>query len=45
MALASADQSGIAINTNPVVSLQPGTSVFGQQNPLFQSVSFRSAGK
>ena len=39
--LAAADPaSGIAVSTNPVLSLQPATTLFGQQNPLFQSASF-----
>ena len=39
--LAAADQpTGIAISTNPVLSLQPAATLFGQQNPIFQSASF-----
>ena len=39
--LAAADpSSGIVVSTNPVLSLQPATTMFGQQNPLFQSASF-----
>ena len=39
--LAAADATtGIAVSTNPVLSLQPATTMFGQQNPLFQSASF-----
>ena len=35
---------GIVASTNPVVSLQPATGLFGQQNPLFQSASFAPVG-
>ena len=39
--LAATDpSSGITVNTNPVLSLQPSANMFGQQNPLFQSASF-----
>jgi hypothetical protein len=42
----SADTSGIAVSTNPVVSLQPVATLFSQQqNPLFQSASFAPAGQ
>ncbi len=42
--LAAADATtGIAVSTNPVLSLQPATTMFGQQNPLFQSASFAPA--
>jgi len=34
-----ADQIGIVSSTNPVLNLQPGTSPFGQANPLAQPVS------
>jgi|SRR5665213_909108 len=38
--------SGIAVSTNPVVSLQPVATLFGQQqNPLFQSASFAAPGQ
>jgi hypothetical protein len=38
---ATSDNSGIAVSTNPAVSLQPAATLFGQQpNPLFQSASF-----
>jgi len=40
--LATADNSGISISTNPVSSLQPVASMFGSQNPLFQNASFNS---
>jgi hypothetical protein len=41
VAAAAADNSGgIAVSTNPMVSLQPAATLFGQQNPLFQSASF-----
>jgi hypothetical protein len=35
-----ADEIGIVSSTNPVLSLQPVASPFGQQNPLAQPVSF-----
>lgn len=39
--LAPAGDSGIALTTNPVTSLQPVATMFGsQQNPLFQPVGF-----
>jgi hypothetical protein len=34
---------GISISTNPITSLQPASSLFGQVNPLFQSASFAPA--
>jgi len=35
--VAATETSGIAISTNPVVSLQPMATLFGQSpNPLFQ---------
>jgi hypothetical protein len=39
-----ADQIGIVSSTNPVFSLQPMASPFGQQNPLAQPVSFSLSG-
>jgi len=39
-----ADQIGIVSSTNPVLSLQPVASPFGQQNPLAQLVSFSPSG-
>jgi hypothetical protein len=36
----SPDQLGIVSSTNPVLSLQPVASPFGQQNPLAQPVNF-----
>jgi hypothetical protein len=36
----SADQMGIVSSTNPVLSLQPVASLFGQQPSLAQPVSF-----
>jgi hypothetical protein len=36
----SADQMGIVSSTNPVLSLQPVASLFGQQTSLAQPVSF-----
>ena len=38
------DQMGIVSSTNPVLSLQPMASPFGQQNPLAQPVSFQLPG-
>jgi hypothetical protein len=40
----SADTIGIVSSTNPVFSLQPAASPFGQQNPLAQPVSFSPSG-
>lgn len=44
--LAASESSGIMASTNPVTSLQPAATMFGQQagNPLFQSASFAPAG-
>ena len=40
-----AGDSGIAVSTNPVISLQPVATLFGQQqNPLFQAASFMTPG-
>jgi hypothetical protein len=39
-----ADQLGIVSSTNPVLSLQPMGSPFGQQNSLAQPVSFSPSG-
>ena len=39
-----ADQMGIVSSTSPVLSLQPVASLFGQQNPLAQLVSFSPSG-
>jgi len=33
-------QTGLMVSTNPVLSLEPVASLFGQQNPLAQPVSF-----
>lgn len=33
-------QTGLMVSTNPVLSLEPVASFFGQQNPLVQPVSF-----
>ena len=42
----AAENSGIAISTNPVISLQPVATLFGQQqNPLFQAASFAPSGR
>jgi hypothetical protein len=35
---------GIVSSTSPVLSLQPVASLFGQQNPLAQPVSFSFPG-
>ena len=44
--MASANQTGIIASTNPVLDLQPATSLFGQQqNPFAQQVSFSLPGK
>jgi len=40
----SADQMGIVSSTDPVLSLQPGASLFGQQHSLAQPVSFSIPG-
>jgi len=40
----SADQMGIVSSTNPVLSLQPVASLFGQQTSLAQPVSFSLPG-
>jgi len=43
---ASADSSGIVASTNPVTSLQPTATLFGQAgaSPLFQPAGFMPAG-
>jgi hypothetical protein len=43
---ASSDSSGIVASTNPVTSLQPTATLFGQAggSPLFQPANFMSAG-
>jgi len=44
--LLAAENSGIVITTNPVVSLRPAPAMFGaQDNPLFQQASFMPAGQ
>jgi len=42
----SSQSTGLMINTNPVLSLEPAPSLFGQQNPLVQpiNVSFPISG-
>ena len=40
----STDPMGIVSSTDPVFSLQPGASLFGQQNSLAQPVSFSLPG-
>ena len=40
----SADPMGIVSSTNPVLSLEPGASLFGRQNSLAQPVSFSLPG-
>ncbi len=43
---ATSDNSGIAVSTNPVISLQPVATLFSQQqNPLLQSASFMPSGQ
>jgi hypothetical protein len=42
--LMASSTGGIAISTNPVISLQPVATLFGGQNPLFQSANFAPAG-
>ena len=44
--LAASDSSGIVASTNPVTSLQPTTTLFGQASgsPLFQLAGFMAAG-
>jgi hypothetical protein len=45
--LAASESSGIAVSTNPLASLQPTTTLFGQpaNSGLFQSASFAPAGQ
>ena len=45
--LAASESYGIAVSTNPVASLQPTTTLFGQSANagLFQSASFAPAGQ
>ena len=45
--LAASESSGITISTNPVASLQPPTTLFGQpaNAGLFQTASFAPAGQ
>ncbi|HSY10213.1 MAG TPA: hypothetical protein VK840_04785 [Candidatus Dormibacteraeota bacterium] len=44
IALPQTDQTGIIASTNPVLNLQPIASLFGQQNPFAQQVSFSPSG-
>jgi hypothetical protein len=44
VALPQTDQTGIIASTNPVLNLQPIASLFGQQNPFAQQVSFTPSG-
>jgi hypothetical protein len=44
VALPQTDQTGIIASTNPVLNLQPIASLFGQQNPFAQQVSFSPSG-
>lgn len=37
-------QTGLLVSTNPVLSLEPVASLFGQQNPLAQPVNFTLPG-
>ena len=41
----SPPQTGLMVSTNPVLSLEPVASLFGQQNPLAQPVSFSHSGQ
>ena len=41
---AAAQPTGLMVNTNPVISLQPVAMLFGQQNPLAQPVSLSFPG-
>jgi len=40
----SSQPAGLMVSTNPVLSLEPVASLFGQQNPLAQPVSFSLPG-
>ena len=40
----SPQPAGLMVSTNPVLSLEPVASLFGQQNPLAQPVSFSLPG-
>ncbi len=40
----SPQQTGLMVSTNPVLSLEPVASLFGQQNPLVQPVSLQLPG-
>lgn len=44
VALPQTDQIGIMASTNPVLNIQPVASLFGQQNPFAQQVSFSPSG-
>jgi hypothetical protein len=44
VALPQTDQTGIIASTNPVLNIQPIASLFGQQNPFAQQVSFSPSG-
>ena len=39
-----ATSGGITVSTNPVTSLQPASSLFGQDNSLFQKASYAPVG-
>ena len=45
--LPAAENSGIAVSTNPITSLQPVVSLLGgqSQNPLFQTTGFLTPGQ
>ena len=45
--LPAAENSGIAVSTNPITSLQPMVSLLGgqSQNPLFQTTGFLTPGQ
>jgi hypothetical protein len=45
--MAAADQNssgGIAVSTNPVISLQPNSALFGPDSSMFQMASYAPAG-
>jgi hypothetical protein len=39
-----ASSGGITVSTNPVTSLQPASSLFGQDNSLFQLANYAQVG-
>ena len=43
---APTETSGITVNTNTIISMQPAPTLFGQQqNPLFQPAGFMASGQ